>query len=62
VVLPYYLFLVEKRVCLSRDVYLIGAVWRAATRIEAGLGDLVQRTEMVKHKLGTQWPDDRGVR
>jgi hypothetical protein len=62
VVLPYYLFLVEKRVCLSRDVYLIGAVWRAATRIKAGLGDLVQRTEMVKHKLGTQWPDDRGVR
>jgi hypothetical protein len=44
VVLPYYLFRVEKHVCLSRDVKVIGAAWRAATRIEARVGDLVQRT------------------
>jgi hypothetical protein len=39
--LPYYLFRVEKHVCLSRDVYVTGVAWRAATRIEAGVGDLV---------------------
>jgi hypothetical protein len=42
--LPYYLFRVEKRVCLSQDVYVTAAAWRAAMRIEAGVGDLVQRT------------------
>jgi hypothetical protein len=44
VVLPYYLFHVEKCICLSRDVYVTGAAWRAVVRIEAGVGDLVQRT------------------
>jgi hypothetical protein len=29
---------------LSRDVQAAGAAWRAATRIVAGVGDLVQRT------------------
>jgi hypothetical protein len=44
VVPPYYLFCVEKRVCLSRDVQVIGAAWRAAMRIEVGVGDSMQRT------------------
>jgi hypothetical protein len=35
--------------------------WHAAMRIKAGVGDLVHRTRMVKHKLGTQWPNDREV-
>jgi hypothetical protein len=43
VVLPYYLFHVEKRVCLSRDVWVTGAAWRASMRIEARVGDLLQR-------------------
>jgi hypothetical protein len=30
---------------LSRGVQVAGAAWRAATRIMAGVGDLVQRTE-----------------
>jgi hypothetical protein len=34
----------ENRVCLSRGVQVTCAVWRAATRIMAGVGDLVQRT------------------
>jgi hypothetical protein len=42
VVLPYYLFCVEKCVCLSHDE-VTGAAWRAVTWIEAGVGDLVQR-------------------
>jgi hypothetical protein len=42
VVLPYYLFCVEKCVCLSRDE-VTGAAWQAVTWIEAGVGDLVQR-------------------
>jgi hypothetical protein len=29
---------------LSRGVQVVGAAWRAATRIVAGVGDLVQRT------------------
>jgi hypothetical protein len=29
---------------LSRGVQVAGAVWRAATRTVAGVGDLVQRT------------------
>jgi hypothetical protein len=32
------------------------------TRIVAGVGDLVERAGMVKHKSGTRWPDDREVR
>jgi hypothetical protein len=35
----------ENRVCLSRGVQVAGATWRAVTRIVAGVGDLVQRTE-----------------
>jgi hypothetical protein len=34
----------ENRVCLSRGVQVAGAAWRAAMRIVAGVGDLVQRT------------------
>jgi hypothetical protein len=44
VVLPYRLSCVENRVCLSRDVQVIGVAWRAATRIVVGVGDLVQMT------------------
>jgi hypothetical protein len=29
---------------LSRGVQVVGAAWRAVTRIVAGVGDLVQRT------------------
>jgi hypothetical protein len=39
------MFCLENRICLSRGVQVAGAAWRAATRIVAGLGDLVQRTE-----------------
>jgi hypothetical protein len=35
---------VENRVCLSHGVQVAGAAWWAATRIVAGVGDLVQRT------------------
>jgi hypothetical protein len=38
------LFRLENRVCLSRGVQVVGAVWRAATRTVVGVGDLVQRT------------------
>jgi hypothetical protein len=34
----------ENRICLSRGVQVAGAAWRAALRIVAGVGDLVQRT------------------
>ena len=43
-VLPLSLFRVENRACLSHGVQMIGATWQAATRIMAGVGDLVQRT------------------
>jgi hypothetical protein len=39
------LFRSENRVCLSRGVQVVRAAWHAATRIMAGVGDLVQRTE-----------------
>jgi hypothetical protein len=39
------LFRLKNRVCLSRGVQVAGAAWCAATRIVAGVGDLVQRTE-----------------
>jgi hypothetical protein len=39
------LFCLENRVCLSRGVQVAGVEWRAATRIVAGVGDLMQRTE-----------------
>jgi hypothetical protein len=38
------LFHLENRVCLSRGVQVAGAAWCAATRIMAGVGDLMQRT------------------
>jgi hypothetical protein len=34
----------ENRICLSRGVQLAGAACRAATRIVAGVGGMVQRT------------------
>jgi hypothetical protein len=45
IVLPLSLFRLENRVCLSHGVQVAGAAWRVATRIVAGVGDLVQRTE-----------------
>jgi hypothetical protein len=38
------LFRLENCVCLSYGVQVVGAAWRAAMRIVAGVGDLVQRT------------------
>jgi hypothetical protein len=35
---------VENRICLSHGVQVAGVAWQAATRIMAGVGDLVQRT------------------
>jgi hypothetical protein len=35
----------ENRVCLSRGVQVVGATWRAASRIMTRVEDLVQRTE-----------------
>jgi hypothetical protein len=40
----FYFVSLENRVCLSRDVQVAGAAWRAATRIVTVVGDLVQRT------------------
>jgi hypothetical protein len=34
----------ENRVCLSRDVQVVGAAWWTAMRIMAGVEDLVQST------------------
>jgi hypothetical protein len=39
------LFCLENRVSLSRSFQVAGVAWHAATRIMAGVGDLVQRTE-----------------
>jgi hypothetical protein len=38
------LFRLENHVCLSHDVQVASAAWRAAMRTMAGVGDLVQRT------------------
>jgi hypothetical protein len=35
------LFCVENRVCLFHGVQVAGAIWRATTRIVAGVVDLV---------------------
>jgi hypothetical protein len=43
IVLPLYLIHLENRVCLSHGVQVAGVAWCAATRIMAGVGDLVQR-------------------
>jgi hypothetical protein len=42
-VLPLSLFHLENNVCLSHGVQVAGAAWCAATRIMAGIGDMVQR-------------------
>jgi hypothetical protein len=42
----------ENRVCLSRGVQVIGAAWRAAMRIMAGVGDRVQRTRDGQVQVG----------
>jgi hypothetical protein len=42
--LSFTLFSLENCVCLSRGVQVAGVACRAATRIMAGVGDLVQRT------------------
>jgi hypothetical protein len=40
----FTLFHLENHICLSRSMQVAGAAWRVATRIVAGVGDLVQRT------------------
>jgi hypothetical protein len=44
VILPISFVHLENHVCLSRGVQVAGATWHVATRIVAGVGDLVQRT------------------
>jgi hypothetical protein len=44
IVLHLSLFHLEKHVFLSHGVQVVGASWRVAMRIVAGIGDLVQRT------------------
>jgi hypothetical protein len=55
----FYLYLscVENHLCLSHGVHVTDAIWQAVMSIVAGVGDLVQRTGMVKHMSGTQSPD-----
>jgi hypothetical protein len=43
IVLSLSLYRVENHICLSHDVQVEGAAWRAAMRIVAGVGDLLQR-------------------
>jgi hypothetical protein len=62
VVPPHYPVHVENRVCLSRGVQLIGATWRVATRIMAGVRGLVQSTGDGQAQVGTRWPNDQEVR
>jgi hypothetical protein len=62
IILPLSLFRVKNHVCLSRVVQVEGVAWQAAMRIVVWVGDLVQRTGMVKHRSGNRWPDDRAVR
>jgi hypothetical protein len=40
----FYLVSLENRVCLSHGVQVVGAAWRAVTRIVARVGDLVRMT------------------
>jgi hypothetical protein len=40
----FILVSLENRVCLSRDVQVAGASWRAVMMTVTGVGDLVQRT------------------
>jgi hypothetical protein len=39
-------------VCLSRGVQVVSVTWRAATRIMARVGDLLQRTEDGQAQVG----------
>jgi hypothetical protein len=50
--LPFIFVHVENCVCLSHGVYVTGVTWRAATKIMAGVGDLVQRTEDGQGQVG----------
>jgi hypothetical protein len=52
VVLPLSLFLVENHVYFSRGMQVVGATWRAAMRIMARVGDLVQRTGNGEAQVG----------
>jgi hypothetical protein len=51
-VLPLSLFRVENHVCLSLGMQVAGVVWRAAMRIMAGVGDLVQKTGDSQAQVG----------
>jgi hypothetical protein len=44
IVLSLFLVSLGNHVCLSHGVQVIGAAWRAATRIMTGVGDLMQST------------------
>jgi hypothetical protein len=52
VVLPHYPVRVVNRICLSRGVHVTGVAWRAAMRIVAGVGDLVQRIGDAQAQVG----------
>ncbi len=52
IVLPLSLFRLENHVCLSHGVHVVGTAWRAVTRIEAGVEDLVQRIENDQAQVG----------
>jgi hypothetical protein len=43
---------VEKHVCLSHDVYMADATWRAMMRIKEGVGDLVRRIRDDQARVG----------
>jgi hypothetical protein len=50
---PFFLLsCVENHICLSRGVQVSDATWRAAMRIVAGVGDLVQRTRNGQAQVG----------
>jgi hypothetical protein len=51
-ILPLSLFCVENIVCLSHGVQVAGVIWRVATRIVAGVGDLVRRTGDTQSHVG----------
>jgi hypothetical protein len=51
-VLPLCLFRLENRVWLSHGVQVTSAARRAAMRIVAGVGDLVQKTEVSQTHVG----------
>jgi hypothetical protein len=57
----YLYFLLGNHVCLSRGVQVVGAAWRAATMIVAGVETWCRGPGMVRHRSGTRWPNDREV-